>query len=80
MKNAQDLNCFPFQAIGNNEWCPRNDKLARPRNSSGPSHFGAAGKQGVDVLNNVKDDASRCGRIVLFNIGPQRDKIIDRLR
>jgi hypothetical protein len=30
-------------------------------------------------LDDVKDDSSRCCWIVVFNVGPQRNKIVDRL-
>jgi len=80
MKNTQNLNCIPLQAIGNYERCPRDNKLACSRNPSRSSHFRAARKQGLNALDDVKDDSPRCCWVVLLYVGPQRDKIVDRLR
>src|SRR6476660_6895414 len=68
-ENAKDLNGIANQPVCHDEWRSWDHKLACSRNSAGSANFGVTGKQCFNVLNNVKCNASRGRRIVLFNVG-----------
>ena len=76
MEDAQDLNGRADQAVRYDERRFRDHEFTCARNSTGSSHFGAVGKQCLNVLNDVKRNPLRGRRIVLFNIGTERGEII----
>ncbi len=51
-----------------------------PRNATGPPHFGAIGKQCLDIADDMERNALRRCRIVLGDVGPQRRKVGNCLR
>jgi len=59
---------------------PRDHEFARSRHSTRPPHFGAVGKQRLNIVDNMESNALRGLRVVLFDVGPQRGKVGNRLR
>src|SRR2546422_11624408 len=80
VKNAQDLDRLANQAVWHDERRPRDHEFACSRNWTGSPHFGTIGQQGFHVVEDVERNILRGCRIVLLDMGPQRDEVDNRLR
>src|SRR6266446_3056137 len=80
MINPQDLDCRSLKPIGHDVGCPRDDKFARARHTSGAADPRIVGEQLLDALYDVLHGPAGGSRIVFRNIGTQRNQVFDSLR
>src|SRR6266536_3308878 len=80
VENAQDLDRVANQAVWHDERRPRDHEFACSGNSTGSPHFGTIGQQGFNVVEDVESNTLRGCRIVLLDMGSQRDEVGNRLR
>jgi hypothetical protein len=80
MVDAQELDRVADQTVRYDERRPRDHEFACSRNSTRPPHFGAIGKQRFHIMDDMQRDTLRRYRIVLLDIGTQRDQVGNGLR
>ena len=80
VENAQDLDRVANQPVWHDERRPRDHEFACSRNSTGSAHLGSIGQQAFNIAEDVERNTLRGCRIVLLDIGPQRDQVGNGLR
>jgi hypothetical protein len=80
MEYAQNLDRLAHQTVGYDERGLRHHQFTGTRNSARSPHFRVIDQQCFDVLDDVKRDTLCCLWFVLFNVGANRDQIIERFR
>lgn len=76
--DAQDLDCVTVKSVRHDEWRSRDHEFSRTRHASWSAHFGVVGQERFNVVDDVKGDALRGGRVILLNIGTKRSEVLDR--
>ncbi|MEA2877976.1 MAG: hypothetical protein QOF14_3172 [Hyphomicrobiales bacterium] len=74
--DAQNLNRLPLQPIRHDKRRPRDDQFARSRNAARTTHFRAF-SQGLNEVDDPKDNSLRGRRILFGNKGSQRCEIVN---
>ena len=69
MQYTQDFEILSAHAIGNHVRQLADHQLARSQHASGAADCGVGRQQAFDLIDQFQNDAGRCRRIVLADVG-----------